>query len=142
LGSFVALRPGKSLPKRGIWMLTMEYTEHTRKLAIVSGEPVNHTLSVIYKKVIMVLNSVELWLVTCNLSKRVGSIGRLWYERSRIPGEQRFRAAAAARRRMGLPFPNEPTAFQILLETKADLRVGLAFVLQCRWCNVSRSSNV
>jgi hypothetical protein len=142
LGSSVALRPGKSLPKRGIRMLTMEYTEHTRKLAIVSGEPVNYAISAIYKKVIMVLNTVELWLVTCNLSKRVGSIGRLWYERSRIPGEQRFRAAAAARRRMGLPFPNEPTAFQILLETKADLGVGLAFGVPCRRCNVSPSSNV
>jgi hypothetical protein len=89
---------------------------------------------------------IALWRVTCFMNMRVGSIGRLWYERSRIPGEQRFRAAAAARRRMGLPFPNEPTAFQILLKTRLTHEVGLIFLDQqlqpLRLCNVGSSCYV
>jgi hypothetical protein len=41
---------------------------------------------------------------------------------------------------MGLPFPNGPTAFQILLETEADHKVGLIFVLTSGCPAVQRGS--
>jgi hypothetical protein len=73
----VPLWPGKPLPKRGIRMLTMEYTCHSVNLRADGWERLNIDISAIYQSVISPFSIFQLWRVTCFHLLRVGSIGRL-----------------------------------------------------------------
>jgi hypothetical protein len=57
----------------------------------------------------------ELWRVACTQESCVGSIGRLWYGRSRNQGNSGSVRLQPQEDEWDCLFPNEPTAFQFLL---------------------------